>query len=347
MPPAASEAPSTLLSYEQILAARARLAGIANETPVFTSRTLDARTGRRVFLKCESFQRGGAFKFRGAYNKIAELSAEQRRRGVVAFSSGNHAQGVALAARLLGAPATIAMPSDVPEVKLAATREYGAEVVFYDRQVEEREDVATRLAGERGLTLVPPYDDPAIMAGQGTAAAELLESTPDLDALLVPVSGGGLAAGCATAAHALRPELKVFGVEPEDAEDTRLSLAAGERVTIPPPSTVADGLRVSAPGRLTFPILKRRLTGVLIVSDEEILDAVRFALLRMKLVVEPSGAIGIAALLARRLPDAFRLPDACRRVGVIVSGGNIDPALLASLGSGREPSSELSAGQPA
>jgi threonine dehydratase len=316
------------ITFADVQSARDRLEGVANRTPVVTSRTLDALSGRRAFLKCESFQRGGAFKFRGAYNKISRLSPDERRRGVVAFSSGNHAQGVALAARLLGVPATIAMPADVPSVKLAATRAYGAEVVLYDRQTEEREGVAERLARERGLVLVPPYDDPAIMAGQGTAALELLETVPDLDTLLVPVSGGGLIAGCATATHALLPGIRVFGVEPEDGNDTWLSLAGGRRVAVPPPATIADGLRVHSPGQLTFPIVQRHVEGILLVSDAQVLEAVRFLLLRMKLVVEPSGAVPVAALLAGGLPEE------CRRVGLVVSGGNLDPALLAALWAG-------------
>jgi threonine dehydratase len=313
------------ITFDDVLAARRRLAGVANVTPVVTSRTLDAATGRRLFLKCESFQRGGAFKFRGAYNKIAGLPEEARRRGVVAFSSGNHAQGVALAARLLGVPAAIVMPDDAPPVKLAATRGYGAEVVLYERLGEDRDEVARRLVEERGRTLVPPYDDPAVMAGQGTAALELLEAVPDLDALVSPVSGGGLMAGSATAARALRPSIRILGVEPEDANDTFLSLAAGERVAIEHPATVADGLRQRTPGALTFPILKRELEGVLLVSEAAILDAVRFLFLRMKLVVEPSGAVGVAAALAGLLPAGVD------RVGVIVSGGNLDPGLLPRL----------------
>ena len=313
------------IGFEDVMAARERLAGVANRTPVATSRTLDALTGRDVFLKCESFQRAGAFKFRGAYNKISRLTAAERGRGIVAFSSGNHAQAVALAARLVGARATIAMPSDAPAVKVAATREYGAEIVLYDRQKEEREDVAARLAEKRGLTPVPPYDDPAVMAGQGTAALELLEEVPDLDALLVPVSGGGLIAGCATAARGLRPEIRVLGVEPEDANDTRLSLEGGSRVRIAPPATVADGLRVQSPGRLTFPIVQRLVDGVLLVTEEQIRRAVLFALLRLKLVVEPSGAVPLAAALAGLAPHG------ARRVGLLISGGNVDPALLSDL----------------
>jgi threonine dehydratase len=320
----ADEAPPAIL-FEDVLRAAERLAGIANRTPVGTSRTLDELAGRRAFLKCENLQRGGAFKFRGAYNHLSRLAPEERARGVLAVSSGNHAQGVALAARLLRIRATIVMPADAPAVKLAATREYGAEVVLYDRLRDDRDDVGQRLARERGLAVVPPFDDPLVMAGQGTAALELLEEVPDLDAFVAPVSGGGLLAGCATAARGLRPGIRVFGVEPEGADDTRASLAAGERLRIAPPATIADGLRVPSPGALTFPILRRLVEDVFVVSDEQILDAVRFALLRLKLVVEPSGAAALAALLAGALPEG------CGRVGVLLSGGNLDPALLARL----------------
>ncbi len=328
----AAPALAPAVTFADVREAAGRLEGVANRTPVVTSRTLDEKTGLRVFLKCESFQRGGAFKFRGAYNRISRLSREEARRGVVAFSSGNHAQGVALAARLLGVPATIVMPADAPPVKLTATRGYGAEVVPYDRLEEDREEIGRRLARDRGLTLVPPYDDPAIIAGQGTTALELLEDVPELDALIVPVSGGGLIAGCATAARGLRPGIRVLGVEPEDADDTRRSLAAGERVTIPPPATIADGLRVLSPGRLTFPVVRRLVEAVVTVSEAEIRAALRFLLLRMKLVVEPSGAVGVAAVLAGRIPAPCR-------VGVVVSGGNIDPALLAGLWAGADPPS--------
>jgi threonine dehydratase len=256
---------------------------------------------------------------------ISLLPAEVRQRGLLAGSSGNHAQGVALAAKLLGAPAVICMPSDAPAVKVAATRGYGAEVVFYDRFAQEREAVVQQLAEERGLTLVPPYDHPRIMAGAGTAALELVAEVPDLDALVVPISGGGLIAGSAVAAHGLRPAIQVIGVEPVDADDTRRSLESGQRTRIAPPHTVADGLRVLMPGALTFPIVQRHVAQIVTVSDAEILDALRFALLRLKLVVEPSGAVPLAAALARRLPAG------ARRVGLILSGGNIDPPLLASL----------------
>jgi threonine dehydratase len=310
--------------FDDILAARERLRGVANATPVVTSRTLDDLTGRGVFLKCESLQRGGAFKFRGAYNTVSQLHDDARKRGVLAFSSGNHAQGVALAAKLLEAPAVICMPDDAPAVKVAATRGYGAEVIFYDRLKDDREAFARRIAGERGMTLVPPYDDARIMAGAGTAALELMEEIADLDAVLVPIGGGGLIAGSAIAIHGARPATRLFGVEPAGADDTLRSLRAGDRISIPPPATIADGLRVARPGALTFPVVQRHVEDILIVSDEEIMDALRFALLRLKLVIEPSGAVPLAALLAGRLPRDIR------RVGAIVSGGNIDPPVLAS-----------------
>jgi threonine dehydratase len=316
---------SHAITFADVLDAREQLRGVAHQTPVVTSRTLDALTGRSVFLKCEQLQRGGAFKFRGAYNMISRLSDDTRARGVVAFSSGNHAQGVALAAGLLGAPAVICMPSDAPAVKVAATRGYGAEVLVYDRMRDDREALARRVAEERGLTLVPPYDHPQIMAGQGTWALELLDAVPDLDTLVVPIGGGGLIAGSAVAAHGRNRNLRVLGVEPEDADDTRRSLAAGKRVAIPPPATIADGLRVTQPGVLTFPLVQAHVADVLTVSDAAILEALRFALLRLKLVLEPSGAVGLAAVLSGTLPD-----DA-RRVGVVLCGGNIDPLLLARM----------------
>ncbi|MDW8214695.1 MAG: threonine/serine dehydratase [Roseiflexaceae bacterium] len=316
---------SDVISFADVLAARDRLRGIAHLTPVATSRTLNALTGRAVFLKCENLQRGGAFKFRGAYNMISRLPDEARRRGVVAYSSGNHAQGVALAARLLDTPAVICMPSDAPAVKVEATRGYGAEIVFYDRMRDDRAALAQHIAEERGATLVPPYDHPHIVAGQGTAALELLEQVEGIDTLVVPVGGGGLISGCAVAAHGVNPAIQVIGVEPEDADDMRRSLLAGERITIPPPATIADGLRVTTPGALTFPIVQRHVAQIVTVSDDEIREAIRFVMLRMKLVVEPSGAAGVAAALAGRLPDS------AQRVGIIVCGGNIDPPLLASL----------------
>ncbi len=316
---------SDAISFDDIRAARERLRGVAHVTPVVTSRTLDAQAGRAAFLKCENLQRGGAFKFRGAYNTIGQLSDDARARGVVAFSSGNHAQGVALAAQLLGAPAVICMPSDAPAVKVAATRGYGAEVIFYDRLKDDRDAIARQIAEQRGLTLVPPYDDLRIMAGAGTAALELVEEVPALDAVLVPIGGGGLIAGSAIAIHGANPPTRVFGVEPAGADDTLQSLRAGKRIGIAPPSTIADGLRVSKPGALTFPVVQRHVEDILIVTDDQILDAVRFALLRLKLVIEPSGAVTLAALLSGRLPPNIA------RVGAIISGGNIDPPVLAGL----------------
>jgi len=313
------------ISFADVRAAQARLHEVAHRTPVVTSRTLNARTNVSAFLKCENLQRGGSFKFRGAYNTIRQLPEQARQCGVLAFSSGNHAQGVALAAQILGAPAAICMPNDAPAVKVAATRGYGAEVIFYDRLSDDREAFAQRIATERGLTLVPPYDDPRIMAGAGTAALELIEEVADLDALLVPIGGGGLISGSAIAIHGIRAATQVIGVEPAGADDTRQSLRAGARVQIPPPTTIADGLRVIAPGALTFPVVQRHVADVVIVSDDEIRDALRFALERLKLVIEPSGAVPLAALLAGRLPAALN------RIGLIISGGNIDPAVLAGL----------------
>ncbi|MBP1466538.1 threo-3-hydroxy-L-aspartate ammonia-lyase [Candidatus Chloroploca sp. M-50] len=312
----------TLADIEQ---AAIQLHGVAHMTPVMTSRTLDALTGHSVFLKCEQFQRGGAFKFRGAYNAISRLSAHERQRGVIAFSSGNHAQGVALAARLAGVPAVICMPDDAPPVKLAATREYGAEVVIYQRATTDREAFARTLAEQRGLTLIPPYDHPHIMAGQGTAARELLAQIPDLDTLVMPVGGGGLISGCTIAAKAHNATIRIFGVETEGADDVRRSLACGERVTIDPPTTIADGIRTTAPGQLTFPIIRHYVEQILVVPDTAVLETMLFLLMRMKLVVEPTGAVGLAAVMTGLLPPT------CQRIGVIISGGNVDPALLAGL----------------
>ncbi|HTY76285.1 MAG TPA: threonine/serine dehydratase [Candidatus Bathyarchaeia archaeon] len=314
------------LSIDEVRAAAARLKGRVHRTPVITSRSFDERCGQRVFFKCENLQRAGAFKIRGALNKLLSLSEEDRRRGVVGFSSGNHAQGVALAAQLTGTSAIILMPTDAPGLKVEATRGYGAEVVFYDRQTEDREQRARDLVERTGRMLVPPYDDPAVMAGQGTAALELMEDVPDLDALLTPMGGGGLMAGCSTVARALRPSAKIFGVEADTANDTYLSFKKGERVSIAPPPTIADGIRNLSPGALTFPINQRTVTDVLLVSDEEIAEAVRFLLLRGKILVEPTGAVPAAALLAGKVP----MP-AGSRVGVVLSGGNIDPTLLAEI----------------
>jgi threonine dehydratase len=302
-----------------------RLEGIAHRTPVFTSRTLDERTGAHVHVKAECFQRGGAFKFRGAYTKISSLPEDAIRRGVLAYSSGNHAQAVALAAVLLGSHATILMPEDAPEAKMEATRGYGAEIVTYDRWSESREEIGARLAGERRLELVKPYDDPLVMAGQGTVALELLDAAPELDVLVVPVGGGGLIAGCSTVAKALRPGSRVVGVEPEAGDDTRRSLAAAERVRIEVPHTIADGLQATEPGELTFGINHERVDEVVTVSDEEIVAAMAFLFDRLKLVAEPSGAVGVAALLAGKLDVRDRA------VGVVVSGGNVGAARFAEL----------------
>ncbi|GIW08369.1 MAG: serine/threonine dehydratase [Dehalococcoidia bacterium] len=307
---------------EDVRAAAALLAGVVHRTPVVTSRTLDSLTGCRVLLKCENFQRAGAFKFRGAYTAISRLDPDRRRAGVVAFSSGNHAQAVALAGRLLDAPATIFMPTDAPASKVAATTSYGATIRWYDRLTEDRAALAAAFAAETGATLIPPFDHPSIIAGQGTAALELVEDAPELNVLLVPVGGGGLIAGSLLATVGRR--IEVYGVEPAAADDTAQSFRAGRRVTIPPPHTIADGLRPTSPGELTFPILLRFAAGILTVSEEAIASAVRFLLLRLKLLVEPSGAVGVAALLSGTVP-------AGRTVGVILSGGNVDPETLASL----------------
>jgi len=291
------------LSIDDVHAAARRLRNRIHRTPVVSCQSLDDATGLTVFLKCENLQRAGAFKIRGALNKLLTLSADDRRRGVVAFSSGNHAQGVALAAR-----------------------RYGAEVVFYDRQRDDREAVARGLAEKTNRVIVPPFDDYAIMAGQGTAALELFQDVPSLDALLTPVGGGGLMAGCATVARTLFPGIQIFGVETDTANDTHLSLRKGERVTIPPPPTIADGIRLTTPGALTFPILKATINDVVLVSDDEVREAVRFLALRAHLVAEPTGAVAAAAVLSGRLS----LPPGAR-VGVVLSGGNVDPDVLGEL----------------
>jgi threonine dehydratase len=320
--------PNLAISFDDVRAAAALLKDVAHRTPVTTSRTLDAQLnqGARVYLKCENLQRGGAFKFRGAYNRLSALSEAERRRGVVAFSSGNHAQGVALAARELGIPATIVMPTDAPATKVAATRGYGAEIVRYDRATEDREAIARRLAEERGLVLVPPYDDPRIMAGQGTAALELLEDVGPLDLLLAPVGGGGLLSGSSIAAHARSPGIRVVGVETETSNDWEQSLAAGTRIRIEPPATIADGMRTQQPGALTFPVIQQLGVQIVTVSDAEVEQAVSFLLQRLKLLVEPTGAVPVAALLNHRLGDLSGT-----RIGVIISGGNVDPTTLCAI----------------
>lgn len=326
--PRPATGPAADVTLDAIRDAAARLAGVAHRTPVLRSRTLDALVGAEVHLKCETFQRAGAFKFRGAYHALSRLAPEQLRRGVAAYSSGNHAQAVALAARELGTTAVILMPEDSPRSKRDATAGYGAEIVTYDRYTGDRTAIGRKLAEDRGLALIPPYDHPDIIAGQGTAALELLEETGPLDALLTPVGGGGLMAGSATAATALVPGIRMIGVEPEAGDDTRRSLAAGHPVTIPVPRTIADGQAVEAPGDLTFAINRRLLDSVVLVSDDEIRAAMRLAFERLKIVVEPSGASALAALLAGRVtpPAVSGLPGRAPRpprIGVILSGGNI------------------------
>lgn len=298
-------------------AAASRLAGVANRTPVMRSRTLDVRVGGQVCVKCENFQRTGSFKFRGAYNALSQLSEQERRRGVLAFSSGNHAQAVALAGRLLGVATTIVMPEDAPRAKLAATREYGAEIVLYDPVRVVREELAATIREERGMVLVPPYDHPDIVAGQGTAALELLEEEPDLDLLVVPCGGGGLLSGSALAAARLT-RCRVIGVEPERADDAARTLRTGTLHTVRNPETVADGLRTPSLGRVTWPLIREHVADIVTVSEEEIIDAMRFYWTRMKLMVEPSGAVALAALMNRALPGREG------RVGVLISGGNSD-----------------------
>jgi threonine dehydratase len=304
-------------------AARERVRGVAHRTPVLTSRTLDARVNARVFLKCESFQRAGAFKFRGAWNAIAQLPEEVRRRGVVTFSSGNHAQAVALVAQRLGIPAVIVMPSTAPAAKLEATRGYGAEIVHYDLDGEPRDAMAERLARERGLTLIPPFDHPDIIAGQATAALELFEECGALDALLVPVGGGGLIAGSALAARHAAPGCRVIGVEPEAGDDGGRSFRGGTLTRIEVGDTIADGARTPSLGRLTFPIVRAHVADMVAVPDAALIDAMRFAAERMKIMIEPTGALGLAALLSGRVRGVGE------RVGVIVSGGNVDVARIA------------------
>lgn len=306
------------IAWRDIEQARRRLTGVAHKTPVFHSTQFDQECGAEVFFKAENLQRAGAFKFRGAYNKLKAETERQSVSEVVAFSSGNHAQAVALVSKLLGLKATVVMPSDAPAAKVAATRGYGAEIVFYDRVSGSRDEIAEEICRERGALLVPPFDDLLIMAGAGTAAAELFEEIRDLDAFVVPVSGGGLIAGSATAAKHLRPEVEIFGVEPEAGDDTARSLAAGHRIEIPVPKTIADGLRVPMPGELTFPIVKKLVQRILLVSEEEMIETLSWILERMKLLVEPSGVAGAAAVRHRKADFAGR------RVGVLLSGGNVD-----------------------
>lgn len=311
------------VSYTDVAAAAGRIAGAAHRTPVVTSSTVDQMTGARVFFKCENLQRAGAFKFRGAYNALSQLPAACR--GVAAYSSGNHGQAVALAARLLGLPAVVVMPADAPAVKTAAVRGYGAEVIGYDRATEDRDAIAARIAAERQLEIIPPFDDPRIVAGQGTAAKELVEEVGALDVLLVCVGGGGLISGCAIAAHELSPGVRVVGVEPAAGDDVTRSFRTGTIQRVENPDTIADGARTSAPGRITFPLIRRYVQDMVTVTDEELLRAMFFLWERLKLVVEPTGALGFAALLEGRV-DARG-----KRVGIVLSGGNADIAALSRL----------------
>ncbi len=306
-----------MVGIEDIQAAERRIQPIAHRTPVMTSHLVDQTAGLNAFFKCENLQRGGAFKIRGAANFLFSIPPADIGRGVVAFSSGNHAQAVAIAAAYLGTKATLVMPSDAPPSKVEATRYYGATIVSYDRLADDREAIGRKIAEESGATLVPPFDHEWIIAGQGTATLELLEQAPDLDALVVCIGGGGLLAGSLIAAKALRPNLRVFGVEPELGNDFYLSRKAGRRVEIPPPQTIADGLRSPKPGALTFPIVNELVEDILLVTEEEIVAAMDLIKTRMKLIVEPSGAVAAAAVVARKLPPEIK------RAGVILSGGNI------------------------
>ncbi len=312
-------------TFADVEAAAGRLEGVAHRTPVLTSRTANAATGAELFFKCENFQRMGAFKFRGAYNAIANLSADEKARGVLAFSSGNHAQGMALAGQLLGVSVTILMPSDAPAAKIAATRGYGAEVIPFDRYSQDREALTRDIAAKRGSAMIPPFNHPDVIAGQGTSAKELIEEVGPLDMLFVCLGGGGLLAGCALAAHALSPGIKVIGVEPEAGDDGRQSLQAGEIVTIDVPKTIADGTQTQALGTITFAIIRRDVADIVTVSDAELVEAMRFAAARMKMVVEPSGALAMAAAMTAKLPVKGQ------RVGVIISGGNTDLASFARM----------------
>jgi threonine dehydratase len=317
--------PDTEVTFEHIRAAAERIRPTAKRTPVMTSRSFDAEAGVTAFFKCENLQTGGAFKIRGASNFIFSIPKDQLKTGVVAHSSGNHAQAVAIAAQVAQTAATLVMPEDAPRAKLEGTRARGARIVAYNRFTDDRTAISARIAAETGATLVPPYDHPWTIAGQGTAAMELIEEVPNLDALVVCVGGGGLMSGSSIAAHHLLPSMRIFGVEPDTANDTALSFAAGERVTIATPPTIADGLRSTTPGELTFPILRRHVEQMLIVSDDEIRATLKFLLMRMKILVEPSGAVSAAAARARKLPPGIG------RVGIILSGGNVDYEQLATL----------------
>ncbi len=308
----------TLPTYADVVAAAGRIAGHAHRTPVITSRTVDAEFGAQVFFKCENLQRMGAFKFRGAYNALSQFDARQRQAGVVAFSSGNHAQAIALSARLLDIPATIIMPQDAPAAKIAATRGYGGNVVLYDRYTQDREQIGRELAEQRGMTLIPPYDHAHVIAGQGTAAKELFEEVGPLDAFFVCLGGGGLLAGSALATRALSPDCKLYGVEPEAGNDGQQSFRSGQIVHIDTPRTIADGAQTQHLGSLTFPIIRRDVDDVLTVSDAQLVERMAFAASRMKLVIEPTGCLGFAAAL--QMKEQLR----GKRVGILISGGNVD-----------------------
>jgi threo-3-hydroxy-L-aspartate ammonia-lyase len=314
-----------MLTYQDVVEAAERLAGHAHVTPVLTSRTLDAQLGARFFFKCENFQRMGAFKFRGAFNALSKFTAEQRKRGVVAFSSGNHAQAIALSARILGIPATIVMPKDAPQMKIEATKGYGGKVVLYDRYTDNREAIGQQLAQSQGLTLIPPYDHPDVIAGQGTAAKELFEEVGELDALFVCLGGGGLIAGCALAAKALSPKCEVFGVEPQAGNDAQQSFRKGEIVRIETPKTIADGAQTQYLGQHTFPIIMRDIADIETVTDDELVAEMVFFASRMKMLVEPTGCLSLAGARKR----AGQLSG--KKVGVLVSGGNNDLARFCEL----------------
>jgi threonine dehydratase len=316
---------STLPTYDDVLAAAGRIEGRAHRTPVMTSRTIDREMDAKLFFKCENLQRMGAFKFRGAFNALSRFDERQRRAGVITFSSGNHAQAVALSASILGIPATIIMPTDAPAAKMAATRGYGGKVVLYDRYTEDREAIGRALAEKEGLTLIPPYDHADVIAGQGTAARELIEEAGQLDALFVPLGGGGLLSGSALSARALAPRCEIYGVEPEAGNDGQQSFRSGQIVHIDTPKTIADGAQTQHLGQLTFEIIRHEAKDILTASDAQLVEAMRFFIERMKIVVEPTGALGFAA--ARAMKDALK----GRRVGIILSGGNIDTARLGAL----------------
>ena len=314
------------IQFSDIKQAAERIRDTAHRTPVMTSRSFNALAGAEVFFKCENFQRGGAFKIRGASNFVYSIPKDQLHRGVVSYSSGNHAQAVAIAAASVGIPATIVMPADAPKSKLAATRGYGANVVTYDRMQGNREEMGRKISEETGAMLVPPYDHPWTIAGQGTAALELLEEVPDLDALVVCIGGGGLMSGCSIAARAMQPQIRIFGVEPEDANDTYLSFRGGKRLKIPMPQTIADGLRSQMPGDITFPIIQKNVEDIVLVSDREIRETMKFLITRMKMLVEPSGAVPATAIFHHKLPQGLK------RIGAIVSGGNVDLEFLKTIG---------------